>query len=801
MKQTTFGGKTSRQTTSKSQQGSSAGQNAVSISPPDYGIAFVDSDPSAMPLQRSSGSLIQATSKPEPTAQRQAVKEEEEEKAIQAKSLAGQITPLVQRQPVEEEEDEPIQAKSLAKHITPLVQRQPDEEEEEEVLQGIFTTSETPAQLQDDVGEAENCNGMPRPLKAGLEALSGMDLSGIRVHTNSSKPAQLNALAYTQGQDIHVAPGQEKHLPHESWHAVQQMQGRVKPTMQTQGVSINDDAGLERESDVMGAKALQMKGAEQATKGESEVLGKAIGTSGEKVRLNFLSTVHDTAADQAAANGLNAKAFTYRDHVSLAPGASAGDRNLLAHELTHVVQQGGAGQRIQRYEAGEHAQLGETQAEVKPAFAPIAYPVKKGERLRDIAKKFTITVEELKAANKDKLKRWPAKGGGGRMIEGFEAGEVVSIPKKLNELAKAVTKDKAAKFRINGVVLEYGVGMAMGDFFESPEQMAKASAKEIKALAALIKREQSGGKPATTEEWQQATGGRYLELAEKNAAHFAPPSRKLVTPTAAGAASPNHKKEWQKHHKSALDVSKSGDKDKALATNAYGDHYLTDAFSTGHLTNKRDVMEKFKSQFQLDKKGEEFIGPSKKFFDDVAKDAFTGAVKTEFSKYETFAPYKAGWRPNINDPDRFSSLLQGIHKKKPDLVAGAVAKGVHDRLNVVPGGVPVENAVGDRWNLSGDGRLNAQTKAIAKKAVAQSLLNLTSVYKSTTAIKYGALFKKVWDYTPRPSVAGLKQIVREIRKGVVLGSAALKKAVVKLIKGNYKLIIEKLVERKELRKA
>ena len=86
-----------------------------------------------------------------------------------------------------------------------------------------------------------------------------MDLSGVRVHGNSSKPAQLNALAYTQGQDIHVGPGQEKHLPHEGWHAVQQMQGRVKPTLQAKGVSINDDAGLEREADVMGATALQMK--------------------------------------------------------------------------------------------------------------------------------------------------------------------------------------------------------------------------------------------------------------------------------------------------------------------------------------------------------------------------------------------------------------------------------------------------------------------------------------------------------------------------------------------------------------
>jgi hypothetical protein len=66
----------------------------------------------------------------------------------------------------------------------------------------------------------------------------------------------LQSHAYAQGTDIHLASGQEKHLPHEAWHVVQQKQGRVKPTLQMKGaVNINDDAGLEKEADVMGAKA------------------------------------------------------------------------------------------------------------------------------------------------------------------------------------------------------------------------------------------------------------------------------------------------------------------------------------------------------------------------------------------------------------------------------------------------------------------------------------------------------------------------------------------------------------------
>ncbi|MBD2442708.1 DUF4157 domain-containing protein [Dolichospermum sp. FACHB-1091] len=110
-----------------------------------------------------------------------------------------------------------------------------------------------PVQLR----EEENKTGLPDDLKAGVESLSGFSLDDVRVHYNSSKPAQLQALAYTQGTEIHVGPGQEKHLAHEAWHVVQQMQGRVKPTMQMKGVQINDDEGLEREAEKKGKKILQ----------------------------------------------------------------------------------------------------------------------------------------------------------------------------------------------------------------------------------------------------------------------------------------------------------------------------------------------------------------------------------------------------------------------------------------------------------------------------------------------------------------------------------------------------------------
>jgi hypothetical protein len=107
----------------------------------------------------------------------------------------------------------------------------------------------------------QNRTGLPDNLKASIESLSGLSMDHVKVHYNSARPAQLNALAYAQGSDIHLAPGQDRHLPHEAWHIVQQAQGRVRPTRRMKdGVPLNDDAGLEREAEVMGGRARQMRG-------------------------------------------------------------------------------------------------------------------------------------------------------------------------------------------------------------------------------------------------------------------------------------------------------------------------------------------------------------------------------------------------------------------------------------------------------------------------------------------------------------------------------------------------------------
>lgn len=137
-----------------------------------------------------------------------------------------------------DEEEDTLQGK-----FEPTVQRAEDDEE------GLQMKADTVFQ------QKPNNTGLPDNLKAGVESLSGFSMDDVKVHYNSSQPATVQALAYTQGTDIHVAPGQERYLPHEAWHVAQQLAGRVEPTTEVGGMPVNDNTGLEHEADVMGARA------------------------------------------------------------------------------------------------------------------------------------------------------------------------------------------------------------------------------------------------------------------------------------------------------------------------------------------------------------------------------------------------------------------------------------------------------------------------------------------------------------------------------------------------------------------
>ena len=194
--------------------------------------------------------------------------------------------------------------------------------------------------------------GLPASLRSGIESLSGMDMSGVRVHYASSGPAQLNALAYAQGSHIHLARGEEKHLPHEAWHVVQQRQGRVPPTMQLGGAPVNDDARLEREADTMGRRAVSEPAAGagagadlQEALTQSQVVQRV--PIEAKVSWNITHVVEEK----------NGSLFE-GDEIGALGELESGERLVVDNEDVFVSRRGGNQERPGNWEADRRAEPG-----------------------------------------------------------------------------------------------------------------------------------------------------------------------------------------------------------------------------------------------------------------------------------------------------------------------------------------------------------------------------------------------------------------------------------------------------------
>lgn len=100
-------------------------------------------------------------------------------------------------------------------------------------------------------------------VRTQMEHAFQTDFSRVTVHADSPRASALGALAYTEGNAVHMAPGQyapgsrtgRELLGHELTHVVQQREGRVSATGQAKGVAVNDDPGLESEADELGRRA------------------------------------------------------------------------------------------------------------------------------------------------------------------------------------------------------------------------------------------------------------------------------------------------------------------------------------------------------------------------------------------------------------------------------------------------------------------------------------------------------------------------------------------------------------------
>ncbi|HAS46342.1 MAG TPA: hypothetical protein DCS93_38025 [Microscillaceae bacterium] len=207
-----------------------------------------------------------------------------------------------------------IQAKQAPlqrKHKPPIqTKQQPIQRKHKSTIQA----KQRPVQRQTEASSSAG-SASESQIKHNVSVLKGQDVTQAKVHYNSSEPAKINAAAYAQGNEVHLASGQEKHLGHELTHVAQQMGGQVTANQQANNglVNINDDPKLEKEADEIGTKAsqgttLQAKMPQSATAAHpSAPVVQRYMVYGEKDQHNFVSeeqynTIHThTPADEKKA--------------------------------------------------------------------------------------------------------------------------------------------------------------------------------------------------------------------------------------------------------------------------------------------------------------------------------------------------------------------------------------------------------------------------------------------------------------------------------------------------------------------
>ncbi len=398
----------------------------------------------------------------------------------------------------------------------------------------------------------------------------------------------------------------------------------------------------------------------------------------------------------------------------------------------------------------------------------------------------------------------------------FDTGEHVLIAADLYEDRLRVGKDP-------GVLFSYGQIVAMADLYESVDQMMSADPSELQKVKTLIQRSteyyRTGKRnpklDVSNKEWNDATGGRFLDLAEDNYEHFSPNFFFANAPFAGSLNQHgNNKSAWESHHRRAIEEAQrthlaaapntSVFPDFALTINAFGDHYLTDAFAAGHIINKEEMIADFKSNFfngnSLNPQGEQF-------FEKLARLAFRGEVAKKFSELETVDyPLCAWgwclkWHPNIDSVSRFHSLLTTAAAEQPDAVANLAVKALHDKLN--KDGLEVVNDAGDKsWTITGDGYMNERSRAIIRKAVMQSakqIDNDPSILASN--LNFDLYFDDVWKYVPRPTAASRQRVVALANDYLSPASDRLLNAAAEIITHQLDAMIQKLIREKKLQPA
>jgi len=226
----------------------------------------------------SSGSTADRIIQLQRTAGNQAVQRLIKSGALQAKLRIGQpndiyeqeadrVAEQVLRMPEQGIQRQPVE-KTLASEITPLVQRDIGKEgEKEDIFRAKESGKSSPEPgFQNRLTQLKGGgNPLPEPTQKSMKSRFGASFSAVRVHSGSEAAGlarEINARAFTSGKDIYFGenqfrPGTEsgdRLLAHEMTHVIQQRGDSSRPVSRVQMSSDAENVMIARKDAALPAK-------------------------------------------------------------------------------------------------------------------------------------------------------------------------------------------------------------------------------------------------------------------------------------------------------------------------------------------------------------------------------------------------------------------------------------------------------------------------------------------------------------------------------------------------------------------
>ena len=184
--------------------------------------------------------------------------------------------------------------------------------------------------------------GMPDYMLDNLEALSGYDMSDVRVHRNSPLPAQIGAYSYAQGTNIYLGPNRECDLGHEAWHTVQKGRPTDRRTGKpADGINIIEVQSNEKEATKNGRRITQNQPNLRKTR-------KGKKTPKEVKETNIIqcfkrANYQDYITPQIGMTcGLRAIQGAILAHTNLQPPIDTGTSKALFSDIVRFAKEGGS---------------------------------------------------------------------------------------------------------------------------------------------------------------------------------------------------------------------------------------------------------------------------------------------------------------------------------------------------------------------------------------------------------------------------------------------------------------------------